>query len=270
MQDITVIKLGGSLITDKSKPYTMRKDVIASVCEEIKEAMDKDLGGRFVFVQGVGSYGHPPVMDHKLYKGFIDRAQLLPLSMTQSKVDELRAFLIHQLQENMIPVIHIAASSMFTSTKGSFDEYNLKPLTGYMSLGMVPLIGGDMIYDNDLGFTVCSGDKLALTLAGELEACRLIFAADVEGVYDKNPQAFKDAELFEVIQMDQLPEIIDSVKSDNPRDASGAIVGKLRTVYESRVLVEQGLEVSIISMMQKGQLISCLNGNKEFGTSFII
>ena len=140
MQDITVIKLGGSLITDKSKPYTLREETIVAVCAEIKEAMDSNLGGRFVIVQGVGSYGHPPVIQHKLYKGFIDPAQLLPLSKTQSKVDELRAALIKRLQDNDIPVIHIAASSVFTSTKAKLDPYNLKPLTGYMSVGMVPLI----------------------------------------------------------------------------------------------------------------------------------
>ncbi|MCW4014653.1 MAG: isopentenyl phosphate kinase [Candidatus Bathyarchaeota archaeon] len=269
MQNLTVIKLGGSLITDKSTPYTLRKETISSVCAEIKEAMDSNLGGKFVIVQGVGSYGHPPVIQHKLYKGFIDQSQLLPLSKTQSKVDELRAALIKGLQDNDIPVIHIAASSVFTSTKGKLDPYNLKPLTGYMGVGMVPLIGGDMIYDHEMGFTVCSGDKLALTLARELEASRLIFAADVEGVYDKDPKSFKDAELHESIPLTEIPKLMESFKTNNPRDASGAIIGKLATILESKPLIESGMEVSILSMMKKGNLLGRLRGEKGYGTLFV-
>ena len=36
------LKLGGSLITDKAKPYTAKYDVISDLARQIKEALDED------------------------------------------------------------------------------------------------------------------------------------------------------------------------------------------------------------------------------------
>jgi isopentenyl phosphate kinase len=93
-QELTVLKLGGSLITDKSKPYTVRDKILESVSREIKECMDEGLIKSLVLVQGVGSYGHPPVLEHKIHKGYLGPQQLLPLSKTQAKVAELRTIVV--------------------------------------------------------------------------------------------------------------------------------------------------------------------------------
>jgi len=69
-KELTVIKLGGSLLTDKSKPYTARKSVIASAARELKECIEEGLIESLIIVHGVGSFGHPPVLEYKLYKGF--------------------------------------------------------------------------------------------------------------------------------------------------------------------------------------------------------
>ena len=47
MDDLVFIKLGGSLITDKSRPFTEKKSVIRRLAKEIHEAR-KESGVRII------------------------------------------------------------------------------------------------------------------------------------------------------------------------------------------------------------------------------
>ena len=90
---LTIIKLGGSLLTDKSSPSTHRKDVLKSVVIEIKECLDSNLIESLIIVHGVGSFGHPPVLKYQLHKGYISNDQLIHLSETQQTVNNFRGII---------------------------------------------------------------------------------------------------------------------------------------------------------------------------------
>ncbi|MGD9381544.1 MAG: amino acid kinase, partial [Candidatus Thorarchaeota archaeon] len=134
-KETTVIKLGGSLLTDKTKPYTYRKEVLESVSREIGECLDEGLIQALVLLHGVGSYGHPPVLEHNLHKGFLGPEQLLPLSKTQESVATLRHIIVKELQNAGIPVCLMYPSSMVTSEKMRMANYFLEPLKGFVSIG---------------------------------------------------------------------------------------------------------------------------------------
>ena len=136
-QELTVLKLGGALITDKSKPYTPRPNILETASQEIKECMDEGLIQSLVLIQGVGSFGHPPVLEHQLYKGYLGTDQRLPLSWTQAKVDELRTMVVSSLYNAGIPVCLMHPSSMMVAEKMKINQYFLEPLERFSSLGMV-------------------------------------------------------------------------------------------------------------------------------------
>ncbi|GAH52134.1 unnamed protein product [marine sediment metagenome] len=64
-KDVLVFKLGGSLLTGKSTPYTLREEIIKSVAVEIKECIDLGLIKSLVIVHGVGSFGHLTAHNHR-------------------------------------------------------------------------------------------------------------------------------------------------------------------------------------------------------------
>ena len=124
-KELTVLKLGGSLLSDKTKRYTYRKEVLQSVAQEIHECLDEGLIESLVLLHGVGSYGHPPVLEHKLHKGFLGPDQLLPLSKTQEGVGTLRHIIVKELQNAKVPVCLMYPSSMITSEKMKMTNYFL-------------------------------------------------------------------------------------------------------------------------------------------------
>jgi isopentenyl phosphate kinase len=261
-KDLTVLKLGGSLLTDKSKPYEARETLMRSIAQEIKICVDEGLIEDLVLVHGVGSFGHPPVLEYKLHKGYTGPEQFIPLSKTQRIVNEFRHLITKVFQEEGLPVNLLHPSSMVVAEKMKITKSFFEPLKGWMSLGMIPLLGGDLLYDKAMGFSVGSGDLLAVELANQLGAKRLIYAMDVDGFYSDNPKINKEASLMETISLPQLVTILKDMEQKGAADASGAMKGKLYSISKASDLISGGLEVSLVSMMREGNLTSLLKGQE--------
>lgn len=258
MPRLLVLKLGGSLLTDKARPYSLRTEVVRAAAAEIRACLREGLVDRLILVHGVGSYGHPPVIEHKLYKGFIDPAQLLPLSRTQTKVNELRAVVTSCLQDEGIAVNLFHTSSLASATRGRITTMDLVAVRGFLEVGMVPVLGGDMVHDTDMGFSVGSGDQVAAILAREFKATDLVFATDVAGVYDVDPKISPAAHLLPSLSLSHLDAI--GATSGRQGDASGAMRGKLSALSGLAPELQEGLRMAIISMMEPGRLTRLLRG----------
>lgn len=259
-KELTVIKLGGSLLTDKSKPYTARMSTIASAARELRVCIEEGLIESLIIVNGVGSFGHPPVLEYKLFKGFTGPEQLIPLSKTQGIVNEFRLIITREFQEAGLPVNLLHPSSMVVAEKMRISKTSFEPLKGWMTLGMIPILGGDLLYDTAMGFSVGSGDELAIALARSLGAKRLIFAMDESGIFNDNPKKNPGAKLLREININNIDSVIEGLKQVGKVDASGAMKGKLSSIGIVRDLIEKGLETTLISMMKYGNLKALLKG----------
>ena len=257
---IIVLKLGGSLLTEKSKPFTLREDILEQVAKEIKECIDFGLIQKLVLIHGVGSFGHPPVLEHNLHMGYKNSSQLLHLSKTQLIVNRYRNKIAEVLLDKGIPINLMHASSILQGKKMKIIRYSFSALKGFLSLGMVPLLGGDMMYDKSMGFSVCSGDQLAVLIASQIGANDLIFATDVPGIYSTDPNSDPDAELLTELTINEIEQIINSEERLGKMDASGGIKGKLRSLLPTKILIEKGLNISIITMLTRGTLLNFLKG----------
>ena len=215
-----------------------------------------------MIVHGVGSFGHPPVLEYKLHRGFTGPEQFIPLSKTQRVVNEFRHMITKVFQEAGLPVNLLHPSSMVVAEKMRIVKSFFEPLEGWLSLGMIPLLGGDLLYDVAMGFSVGSGDLLAVELARELGAKRLIYAMDVAGYYDDNPKSNKNANLVTKINLEELSVLLKEIDQKGRSDASGAMKGKLYSISTANDLITGGLDVALLSMMEEGSLTSYLKGGE--------
>ncbi|MFW9909053.1 MAG: isopentenyl phosphate kinase [Candidatus Thorarchaeota archaeon] len=269
-REVTVIKLGGSLLTDKTKPYTYRKEVLESVAHEIRECIDAKLIDRLVLLHGVGSYGHPPVLEHKLYKGFLGEEQLLPLSKTQEEVGEFRHIIVREFQKAGVPICLMYPSSMMKSDTMHITHHFLDPVKGFLSVGMVPLMGGDILIDSAMGWSVASGDQMAAIVAAELRAKHLIFVSDVKGIYDSDPKVDPDAHLIESIDLSNLEAALSRMGKSGVVDASGAMKGKLKSIEPLKQYIKEGMDVALLSLMEPGVLKGYLEGHDVPATRIVV
>ena len=254
--DLTIIKLGGALITDKNKPYTLRKDILKRVTQEIAEVL-----GPCIIVHGVGSFGHVPVIKRKLYAGFQDAKQLPELSQTMVEVFDLRMAVTKALQEAGLAPVVFLPSNIFFMTNGEISGHFSGGLRQYLDLGMTLLLGGDMCADDQRGFSVCSGDKVIHLLAQLLNPKHVIFATDVPGIYTADPKLDSKAKLIPKITLSRIHEVEKLAEESVSPDITKGMRGKLEEIKGFKPILDAGANVAIIGMMKPGILRRYIQGD---------
>lgn len=246
---LTIIKLGGALITDKTKPYTLRKRVLKRVSKEIADVL-----GPCVIVHGVGSFGHVPVIKRKLYEGFKELSQLPDLSQTMLEVFDLRMAVTRALQEAELAPVVFLPSNIFFMTNGEISGHFSGGYRQYLSLGMTLLFSGDMCADTQRGFSVCSGDKVVQLLALLLHPERVIFATDVAGIFTADPKLEPKSELIPEIALSRIHEFEKLADEAVTPDITKGMRGKLEEIKRFEPILKAGAKVAILGMMEPGIL----------------
>jgi isopentenyl phosphate kinase len=260
---LIVIKLGGSALTDKQRIYTPRKPVISRAAKQIA-----DLASKFslVLVHGAGSYGHIPVKQWNLASGFSNRKQLTGLAMTKSKLLEWEMILVDALIKHGVPVIPLVASDFVVCKNGRIESADLRPFTKWLNLGCVPSIGGDIVTDLRKGFAVLSGDQLAAYLTIKLGASRLIFATDVDGIFDSNPKLNRHARLLPTLTVAGASKLGRNARVSTAPDVTGGMAGKIR---EAVTVASRGIPVYFVNLA-KGERLKSIALNRSVPHSRIV
>lgn len=252
-----ILKLGGSLITDKTRQFRFRKSVLKRLANEIKRGAE----GELIIVHGGGSFGHPVANKYRLQEGFSNKEQIEGIVLTRKVMSELSRSVINAFHERKLPVVAIQPSANITCKKGRIEDINTEVIERFLELGTIPVLFGDVVIDKDLGFCILSGDQITTFLAERFKADRVIFAADVDGIYDRDPKKFGNAKLIPKIASTDK-DILSSLKTQEG-DVTGGIKGKLKEII---ALAEKGVPSQIINATVSGRLKKALSGEKVTGT----
>ena len=251
---LIVVKLGGSALTDKKRIYTPRVKEIRRASKQIAQ-LRKKLS--LVVVHGAGSYGHIPVEQWKLGSGFKNRRMLKGLAVTKSKLLEWEMIFDAIFLKSEIPLVPLIASDFVVARIGRISSVNLSAMRKLLSLGCVPSVGGDIVTDLDTGFSVVSGDQLAAYLAVKLRATRLVFATDVDGIFDANPKLNPRAKILTDLTVSSARSAVTGANVSIVPDVTGGMAGKL---VEAGVAASKGIPVYFINLTKDARLAKAALG----------
>jgi isopentenyl phosphate kinase len=260
---LIVVKLGGSALTDKKRAYTPRIREIDRAAKQVTELTKRCA---LVIVHGAGSYGHIPVTRWKLQSGFSHRAQLKGLAETKAKLLEWEAVFDEVFLKHQIPLIPLLASDFVLTKNRRIASADLHPIRSWLSLGCIPSIGGDIVTDMKNGFAILSGDQLAAYLAVELKASRLIFATDVEGIFDANPKIDPHAHLISELSTRSALRVVQNARVSTFPDVTGGMAGK---ISEAVVAASKGVPVFFINLTKDERLSKAILGQEVKGSKIL-
>jgi len=261
---LIVIKLGGSALTDKTRIYTPRIPIIHRAASQVAE-IRKDCS--VILIHGAGSYGHIPVRKYELQQGWKGPKQLRGLSSTKFKLLEWENLLDGILLEHRVPVMPFLASDFFVTEKGRIVSAWLKPLASWLRLGCVPITGGDIVPDSRNGFSILSGDQIAAFIAIRLKATRLIYAVDVDGVFNANPTLDSNAQLLETLTTSSAARLVSRTTSGTTPDVTGGMAGK---ISESLSATRHRIPVYFVNLTKSGRLRKAALGQQVTSTKLIL
>ncbi len=260
MDRVTILKLGGSAITDKARECTPD---IASIQHIADQLTDYDLP--LVLIHGGGSYAHPFVTRSGVGRGLLNRSQLRSISETEFYLSQLtRIVCTSLLLRNKLPV-PLHPMSFVMLDKGKVKRILLDPIRKAVSAGLVPLLHGDLVFDESQGIGVLSGDRIASLIAPRVGASRVLFGCDVDGVYSKDPKTSQNATLVPEVTSENFRLVLDASRSPSA-DATGGMGGKVR---EALRLAKNGCECYIFNLREKNALRKVLDRDGVAGTRFV-
>lgn len=243
-----IVKAGGSAITDKLRPYTPRIYVMELIADQLKE-----IGDSIILVHGGGSFGHFPAKKYRLNEGYMSPEQIKGFSKTKEKMEVLNNIFIKILNQKVNAVPIQSSACIITKNKEIFKFFS-EPISKIISFGAIPVLYGDTVFDEKLGFCILSGDKIIYELSRIFKPEKIIFGTDVDGIYDKDPKKYKDAELIKELSIKEF-----SIDIGDIDDVTGGMKGKLE---EIKRMVKLGIEVDIINITEKGRILEALD--KDF------
>lgn len=250
------LKLGGSLITDKSRPETPRLEVIARISTEIAHAFNQHSNLRLVLGHGSGSFGHPPASRHKTHLGAASQAEWVGFAEVWSAAQRLNTMVIDSLIECGLPAIAFPPSSSAISKDRVILEMALEPIKRALDAGLLPVVHGDVTFDLTRGGTIVSTEKVFAYMASHLHPDRILLAGLDPGVYINFPES---EEIFATVTEEDVPRI--KFKKAEAPDVTGGMWSK---VQEALGLAREypGLEVRIFSGVEPGAVANALLDGK--------
>ncbi|UCD03280.1 MAG: isopentenyl phosphate kinase family protein [Candidatus Aenigmatarchaeota archaeon] len=262
MKDLILVKIGGSLITDKSKPFTERKDVIRRLAGEIHEAR-VEKGIKLLVGHGGGSYPHKPAKEYSTHKGISGKEGYKGMALVQDAAARLHRIVVGELIEAGENAMSVQPSAASLSNDGRIVEWYTKPIEKLLDYGMLPVVYGDVGIDTKKGCCILSTEELFRFLSTRLRPKRVIMCGKTDGVFTSDPGKDSSAKHIPEITLKSFPEMRKHLLDSDGIDVTGGMIHKIEQALE---LVRNGASVQVINGKRDGDLKKALLGENVKGT----
>jgi isopentenyl phosphate kinase len=242
MKKIVFIKLGGSLITDKTQPYVAKMEVIQTIAYSLKKIIAENPEIQFIIGNGAGSFGHFPAVKHNIKNGITNNDQLFGFCEVQDGVARLNRIVVAELLNHNISVCSVHPSSIFTAKNGKINSVFLNSLEGLMSLGIIPTVYGDIVYDEEKGCKIFSTEDVFEILIQEFikknyHVAKVIHLTTVAGVLDGK------GNVISRISKENFEEVKQHLYKTEGYDVTGGMLHKIQTALS---YAEKNIQTQII------------------------
>jgi isopentenyl phosphate kinase len=238
MSEKILLKLGGSVITDKAADGIIRSDAI----EWIAETIAGHKGNSLVIVHGAGSCGHPEASRFHVKSGVSVRNRE-GIYITHMAVRRLNDHIVMALRNAGVEAVGVQPLSACVADGGRLVSCECRHLECMLGLGIVPVLHGDMVMDCSRGASVISGDQLVRVLSTSLGIRRVGLATDVAGV-------LRDGQVLHEIRPAMMATL--SLGESGHTDVTGGMRGKVKELCQ---LAEAGIPSDIFHVSRIGDFL---------------
>ena len=242
-----LVKLGGSIITNKQKPLTPNLPAINKIASQLKKIKEP-----IIVVHGGGSFGHYWSVKYDMHtkpaKYNKKGVAIVKNSMVELNKIILDSFLRHDLNPYCLP----PTDFMYGNKP---DQKKVREIIKIAKSGLVPVSYGDVMWYGKNKFYILSGDKIIGILSKILKPRLVIFALNVDGVYSD----MKTKKLLYEIKGEKTT--ITKVEMD----VTG---GMNRKIKEAVSISKSGINVFLVNGNKPNRIVNAVRNGKFEGTLF--
>ena len=262
---VVFIKLGGSLITDKTRPEIARVDVLDQLAAELLQARTQAPQVRILLGHGSGSFGHAAAARHGTRHDVNGPAGWLGFAEVADAAARLNRIVVGRLLAAGLPVWSIQPSASARCADGQLADWPTGAIELALERGLVPLVYGDTVLDTVRGGTIASTEELFGWLAPRLAPVRIVLAGIVDGVYEGDPLVNPAAAQVPEITPATLPAIAARLGGSHGVDVTGGMLSKVSEMCRL-VAAQPQTEIRLVSGLRSGAVLQAMLGRDGGGT----
>lgn len=269
MKELVFVKLGGSLITDKTKPYTPLLDVMDDLALQIVSTLQTQPNLRLVIGHGAGSFGHVAASEYKTRAGYPRSSPLIHRERDETEdsywkgfaevwyqASALNHYVMDALHKAGLRTIALPPSANVIASDGQVSVWETTPIRMALAAGIVPVIFGDVVFDEVRGGTILSTETLFNHLVKALSPERILLAGLEDAVWADFPARTRRIERI-------TPSTFDDIKHGVGKSAAADVTGGMEAKVKEMLNLAQsnpGLKIQIFSGVEPGNLARALLG----------
>lgn len=261
--DQIFLKLGGSLITDKDRPHTALPEVLTRLAQEIAAARRENPSLSLVIGHGSGSFGHAAASQYGTRQGVVGAAGWAGFVEVWREARALNQIVLDALSSAGLPVIAFPPSAGVIARDGHFAQWDTSAMQAALQAGLIPLVNGDVIFDQTRGGTILSTEEIFFALAQQIPPRRILLAGIEVGVWADYPACTR---LLPLITPDTFAKEASTIGDSASVDVTGGMLEKVRQML-ALAAKRPDVQVVIFSGARPGNLFDLLTHPAQAGIS---
>ena len=254
MNRLTIVKLGGSVITHKdSTPPTVNRENLSRIAQELKTSTES-----LIVILGGGAHGHQAAHSHGFGDSSTSSEQLVQgipsirhnMSVLSTAVEEI-------LNEAGVQGVVLPPFLMASLNNKEITSFQTSLIQQAIRSGFTVITHGDVCFDESLGASILSGDTIAVYLAKEMKATSLYIGTDVDGVLEEDPKTNPEAGHIEIIDSKNIESVLGKAGPSLATDVTGGMEKKLAEIFS---LAGLEIDIAIFNLGVPNRLSTLLSG----------
>ncbi len=270
--EVVYVKLGGSLITDKTRPETPRPDLIRRLAREIYTALNERPHMRLLLGHGSGSFGHVVGRAYNVRAGVRDARGWEGYARTAAAAARLNRIVTDIFLDEGVHVVSLPPSASAWCVDGVLVHMDVRAHRTLLQVGIVPLVFGDVALDEVRGGTIVSTEEVFVYLSRADETLRphrIYLVGEVDGVYTGDPHRDPDARLISRLFAKDVARL-DGLGRSHGVDVTGGMAAKVE-LMAALVREMPSLTVHIIGGTAPNTLYRALvDPHADIGTRLVV
>ena len=217
----TVLKLGGSLVTEKHSPETVDEAALSDALDADAASIEEGSVERLVLVHGGGSFGHHHAAERGVSasEGTSDARDAVAIHDAMGRLNATVVEGLHDRGVEALPVRPLSLASRDAAGDLDLPTGSVERMLGE---GFCPVLHGDGVVQTGAGVTILSGDEVVVSLARSLSVDRVGLCSTVPGVLDSEGEV--------VARVDRFADVEAALGGSDATDVTGGMAGKVRTL----------------------------------------
>jgi isopentenyl phosphate kinase len=242
-----LMKLGGSIITNKEKPLTPNRNSIRKIATSLKNVNEP-----LIIIHGGGSFGHYWSVKYDIHTK-PERHGAKGVSVVKNSMIELNSIVLESFSESGLKPYCLPPSDFMMGDKPLTNK--VKEIPKIAKAGLTPISYGDVMWHGKNKFYILSGDRIMGILSKLLHPRLAIFVTNVDGVYSD----MKSKKILNEITTEK------PITSEVSMDVTGGMSRKIKEAFN---ISKHGTDVFFVNGNIPKRITNAINGKSFEGTIF--